>query len=136
MLKNAFVLMLLFQWLQAESLAVVTSRESMMEHLSQKEVRMVFLKKRRFWKTQKLHPLNLPAAEPLRRIFEKKVLHMSQEKLDAYWTREHYRGVRPPYTLASVKSAILYIKKVKGSIAYIPAGKVDAGLKVLYRVEE
>jgi len=136
MLKMLFAFILLSQWLQAESLAVVTGRNSMMEKLSAEQVRTIFLKKRRYWKTDKLHPLNLPPTHALRQHFEEEVLHMSRTKLDTYWTREHYRGVRPPYTLASVKSVVLYIKKVKGSIGYIPVSKVDAGLKVLYRAGE
>jgi len=140
MLKRCFsfipLLLLLFQVLQADGIVVVTDRSSTMEKLSAEQVRMIFLKKRRFWKSDKLHPLNLAPSDPLRLLFEKEVLHMSRAKLDAYWTTEHYKGVRPPYSLASVKSTILYIKKVKGSIGYIPADSVNAGLKILYRVEK
>jgi len=136
MIKVCFFLLLFLQILFAENLVVVAERHSDISALSTEQVRMIFLKKRRFWKTLKLHPLNLPPTEPLRQDFEKKVLHLSQGKLDAYWTKEHYLGVRPPYTLGSVNSTILYVKKVKGAIGYIPESKVDGGLKILYRVEK
>ena len=57
---------------------------------------------------------------------------MSAQKLKNYWIKQHYKGHRPPYRVESVKSMILFIKKVKGAIGYIPLSKVDKSIKIIY----
>ena len=50
--------------------------------------------------------------------------------------KQHYQGHRPPYRVESVKSMILFVKKVKGAIGYIPQSQVNKEVKVIYRFHE
>ncbi len=118
--------------LNAEKFVLVAHPESPIDKLTQVQVRMIYLKKRRFWGNTKLIALNLPPQSTLRQTFERDVLKMSTEKLDSYWIKQHYKGHRPPYRVESVDSMLLFIKKVKGAIGYIPLDKVDSGIKIIY----
>jgi len=104
--------------------------------LTQGQVRMIYLKKKRFWGELKLVALNLPPQNILRKTFENNILNMNSEQLDNYWIKEHYKGYRPPYRVETVESMILFIKKVEGAIGYIPIDRVDKDLKVIYEVGE
>jgi hypothetical protein len=103
--------------------------------VTKEELAKIYLKKRRFWKETKLLPLNLPPNNDYREKFEKVILGMQSEKLDAYWMKQHYQGHRPPYRVESVKSMILFVKKVKGAIGYIPESWLDKDLKIIYRFQ-
>ena len=118
--------------LSAEPFVLITHPESPVETLTQSQARMIYLKKRRFWGETKLIALNLPPKNSLRQTFEQEVLKMNYTQLDNYWIKKHYNGHRPPYRVESVQSVLLFVKKVKGAIGYIPTSKVDAGVKVIY----
>ena len=122
--------------LNAEKFALVTQSQSPIYRLTKKDVRMIYLKKRRFWDDMKLVALNLPPQNSLRKSFENNILNMDAEQLDKYWIKEHYKGYRPPYRVESVDSMILFIKKVEGAIGYIPIDKLDNDLKVIYEAGE
>lgn len=94
---------------------------------------MIYLKQRRYWKSVKLVPINLPPDSKLRKYVEKNLLKMDHFQLESYWLRQHYKGVRPPYRVESIESVIRFVKKVKGAIGYIPLSKLDKDLKVLYK---
>lgn len=117
----------------AEPFVLITHPQSPIDSLNRSQVRMIYLKKRRFWGDTKLIALNLPPLNALRQTFEHEVLKMNAAQLDAYWMKEHYKGQRPPYRVESLKSMLLFVKKVKGAIGYIPASKVESGMKVIYR---
>ena len=104
-----------------------------MKDLSESEIKAIFLKKLIFTNDTKLVPINLEARDPLRLNFEKKVLNMSFQRLKSYWTKQHYLGHRPPVSMKSQESIKAFVKKVKGSIGYIKADRVDDSVKVMYR---
>ena len=118
--------------LNAEKLVLVTHSGSPINKLTQVQVRMIYLKKKRFWSEMKLVALNLPPQNLLRKTFEHEIINMNSTQLDNYWIKQHYKGYRPPYRVESVESMILFIKKVEGAIGYIPISKVDQDLKVIY----
>jgi ABC-type phosphate transport system substrate-binding protein len=136
MLRVFFFLFLFIPLLHAENILVITNVSNSMEHVTKEELRKIYLKKRRFWKETKLNPLNLPPNDQHRQNFEKDILTMSAEKLDTYWMKQHYRGHRPPYRVESVKSMILFVKKVQGAIGYIPESQLVKGVKIIYRFQE
>lgn len=120
--------------IHAQKLVLVTQSQSPIDKLTQSQVRMIYLKKRRFWGDMKLVALNLPPQNDLRKTFENNTLNMNAVQLDNYWIKEHYKGYRPPYRVETVESMILFIKKVEGAIGYIPINEVDKDLKVIYEV--
>ena len=136
MLRVIFFLLLFISLSHARNMLVVTNHSNAIETVTKEELRKIYLKKRRFWKETKLLPLNLPPNDPYRVNFEKNILGMPSEKLDTYWMKQHYQGHRPPYRVESVKSMILFVKKVKGAIGYIPENQLEKGVKIIYRFQE
>lgn len=119
--------------LSAESFVVITHPSSPIEKLTKSQLKAIYLKQRRFWGDTKLTTLNLPPEDHLRKAFENNVLKMDQDQLDSYWMKQHYKGHRPPYRVESVKSMIMFVKKVEGAIGYIPQSAVTDEIKVIYK---
>jgi ABC-type phosphate transport system substrate-binding protein len=117
----------------AEDFVVVVHKDSDIKALTQAELRSIYLKKRRFLNDIKLVAINLPPSNALRQGFEKEILKMDDKKLQRYWMRQHYKGYRPPYRVKSSQSALLFIKKVKGAIGYIPLSLADKDVKIIYQ---
>ncbi|WP_201352864.1 hypothetical protein [Hydrogenimonas urashimensis] len=136
MVRRLAFILLLGLILRAEDLLVVTNPSNDIGPLDAVQLRQIYLGKRRYWKTLKLFPINLPPGNPLRRKFEIHLLHMTPSALDAYWMKEHYLGRRPPYRVESIESVIRFVKKLKGAIGYIPQHRMSRDLKVIYRIED
>ncbi|RUM46148.1 MAG: hypothetical protein DSY46_00800 [Hydrogenimonas sp.] len=104
-------------------------------NFSLQQIRAIYLKKLTLINDQQAIPINLPADSSIRQAFEKKILQMSQRRLKAYWTKQHYLGHRPPLKMASEKSVILFIKKIDGAIGYLEANKFHPTkkIKILYQ---
>ena len=107
-----------------------------MEDLSPSQIRAIYLKKLILIHDTKAVPINLDARDPLREKFEQHILEMNFDRLQSYWTKEHYLGHRPPISLKSQESVKTFIKKVDGSIGYINIDSMDDSLKILYRWSE
>lgn len=124
--------MALFFVLNAEQFVLVANPKNPINSLTRPQAKAIYLKQRRFWGDMKLTTLNLPPDHALRRTFEKDVLKMTQNELDQYWMKQHYKGYRPPYRVESVQSMLMFVKKVEGAIGYIPKSAVDKEVKVIY----
>lgn len=129
--KILIVMLLLSNLSFADEYAVISNKD--MKNLSSSEIKAIFLKKLIIANDTKLVPINLEARDPIRLKFEKHILHMSFSRLKSYWTKQHYLGHRPPVSMKSQESIKTFVKKVKGSIGYIKADKVDDSVKVMYR---
>ncbi len=132
MLRTVSLFLLLGLYLYAGKLVVVTNAESPIDGLTQSQVRTLYLKKKRFWGDTRLVVLNLPPQNALRQRFEHDILKMDTEQWEAYWAKQHYMGHRPPYRVESVRSMLLFIKKVKGAVGYLPKNRVGTGMKIIY----
>ena len=135
-MKKSFILLCITFILSTTKLlatqyAVVASPS--LEDIPLAKIKALFLKKTFYVKDTKVVVLNLPPKNPIRSSFEKKVLHMSFNKLKSYWTKQHYLGHRPPIVLKSQESIKAFIKKVHGAIGYIELSQVDDDLKILYK---
>jgi len=95
----------------SEEYVVITNRESPISILTKKELKNIYLKKRRYYKDTKLIPLNLSLDNTLRKSFQSDILDMSFTQIKSYWMKQHYKGHRPPYQLKSFKGTLLFIKK-------------------------
>jgi len=134
MMKNIGILfMILSLILWADNFVVIANRENIITTVTREQLKRIYLKKRRFWGESKLIALNLPADNSLRKSFEYNILRMNHSQLENYWLKQHYKGQRPPYQLKSVKSVILFVKRVKGAIGYIPASLLDKDVKIIYK---
>ena len=119
-----------------ERFVLISNQNFPVSHLSEGQIKQIYLKRISFIKDMQIVPINYIARDPLRKVFEKNLLHMSAKKLSRYWMKEHYLGIRPPVVQSSVDSTIVFVKKVDGAVAYIPHSKLPADMRVLYISKE
>lgn len=131
-MKKFFLLILTASLVSAAELCVVTASQNGIGELTIRQLRDIYLHKKQFVDEQKVIAVNLLADNPSRIVFEEKVLQMRREKLNAYWVKQHFKGVSPPLTQASFDAVKLFVQKVPGAIGYIPLSMVDEKVKVLY----
>ena len=112
--------------------AVITKKDATIGTLSPTEIKNIFIMKKHFFKTTKLVPVNMPSSTKIRNYFETRVLHTNRHKLNHYWVKKHFQGIRPPVVQSSVLAMKLFVKNVTGAIGYIPLSELDADLKVIY----
>jgi len=112
--------------------ALITKKDATVDALSPTEIKNIFLMKKHFFKTTKLVPVNMPSSAESRNYFEQRVLHINRHKLNRYWVKQHFQGIRPPVVQSSVQAMKLFVKNVTGAIGYIPLSELDTDLKVIY----
>lgn len=132
MIRVIAVSILLFATLYASEYAVIVGKNSALSKLSQKQLHDIFIMKRHYVSDSKVIPVNLPSSSEIRTIFEKKVLKTSREKLNSYWIKQHFQGIRPPVVQSSQSSMKLFVKNVDGAIGYIPNSELDSDIKVIF----
>jgi len=115
----------------SDEYAVVTNNS--VESVTLGQIKALFLKKTGYLGNRAIVPVNLSSRNPIRVSFEKRVLHMSFNRLKSYWTKQHYLGHRPPISMKSQASVNAFIQKVDGSIGYMRLEKVANGMKIVYR---
>jgi len=116
----------------AEPFILIAHPDTPPVQLTHDEAQAIFLKKRRFLGETSLTPLNLPPSHPLRLHVEETLLGMNPHGLDRYWMELHYKGVRPPYRVESLESMVMFVRKVKGAIGYLPKSHPHEGVRVVY----
>ncbi len=116
----------------AESFVVIANKNFPLSSLNKEQIKQIYLKRVQFINGIKIIPINYPARDSLRKEFESSILNLSQNRLKRYWMKQHYLGIRAPIIQNSVKSAIIFVKRVNGAIAYIPYSKLPKDVKVLY----
>jgi len=118
--------------LYASEYAIVVDKKNPINKISKKQIKNIFLKRRHFIGKQKTIPVNISANMPLRIYFEKNILKMNRERLNGFWTKQHFQGITPPSTQSSNNSVKLFIQNVDGAIGYLPKNLIDESIKVLY----
>ncbi len=120
----------------SEKFALISNQNFPINNLLEEQIRQIYLKRMHFIKNMPIIPINYIARDPLRNYFEKSMLHLSSKRLKRYWMKKHYEGKRPPLVQSSVESAIIFVKKVDGAVAYIPYSKLPKDVKILYISKE
>jgi hypothetical protein len=133
-MRILLLMFLLAPWapLHAENYAIVVSSNSHIGDMNAAKIRDIFLKKRNFQKDVHLFPVNLIGDKPARILFEKNVLGMSRVEIKRYWVSNHFQGVSPPTTQASLEAIKKFIENVEGAIGYLPVSMIDENLNVVY----
>tara|TARA_R110001592_G_scaffold54355_1_gene166300 strand:+ start:1584 stop:1892 length:309 start_codon:yes stop_codon:yes gene_type:complete len=96
------------------------------------KIRDIFLKKRSFEGASRVVPVNPLGSDPVRIEFEMQILSMDRDEINRYWVNNHFQGVSPPTTQASLQSIKRFIETVEGAIGYLPIEMVDANLKIIH----
>jgi ABC-type phosphate transport system substrate-binding protein len=100
-------------------------------------LRAIFLRKRVWWRDkQPIIPINYPAGDALRVAFDSSVLGFNGLEAARYWIDVRIRhGLEAPMSISSAPLVQRVIKQLPGSIGYVGAGAVPAGVRVVARVE-
>lgn len=132
MVARLFLLLIFSTALYASSYVVVVNKNSTITSLSSKEIRDIYLMKRYHIGSQKVVPVNSASSISLRVLFEENVLEMSRERLNAFWVKQHFQGIKPPLTQSSLEAMKLFIKNVDEAIGYLPKEMLDADMRAIY----
>ncbi len=102
--------------------------------LAADDLAAVYLRRRLFAGSQRLQPVNLPSAHPLRRFFSQQVLQRTPEELEGHWRDLYFNGVFPPFVLASEEAVQRFVASTPGAVGYLSMCLLErrpAGLTVL-----
>jgi hypothetical protein len=127
-----FLMLLLSCPVLAADYVVVMSSISSVEAMDVDKIRDIFLKKRSFDGASRVVPVNPLGSDPARIEFEMQILSMGRDEINRYWVNNHFQGVSPPTTQASLQSIKRFIETVEGAIGYLPIEMVDANLKIIH----
>jgi ABC-type phosphate transport system substrate-binding protein len=118
-------------------IAVIMAEGSAASSMSSEKLALIFKRKRNFWDNgDRIQPVNLPPAHPLRRAFSQQVLGRSPEELDDYWRDMYFHGVLPPFVLASEEAVMRFVATTPGAIGYVSACTPDRRVAVVLRLDE
>jgi len=113
---------------------LIVRQDADLRALHAEEIREIYLGKRHFVDNVRILPLQLEADDTLRQQFENEIVRMPRPALREWWIRRHYLGQRPPRVVGSAEAVIAYVKKVEGSMGYVPAVLAeDANVTIVYR---
>ena len=116
--------------------AVVVSQNNTTQTMSIEEVRRLFLKKNKSFKSGvKAEPLDQVKENKVRNMFYKKVVNKGPSQLTSYWSRMIFTGKgTPPKVAGNDESVINSVSKNVNAIGYIDSASVDKRVKVLLTV--
>lgn len=104
--------------------------------ISVDELAQIYLRRKQRWADGEIIvPLNLASGLPHRAQFTQRVLLQTEARLADYWNRRYFDGVMPPATLASTAAVRRYVASDNRAIGYVPAGEVDATVRVILVLE-
>lgn len=120
----------------AGELVVIVHRDSPVRALTRAELTNVFTMSRSRWDDGSIVvPLNYPHHDDARTLFDRVVLGMDPAQVGRFWLDQRIRGAtRTPRQLGLPAVAVRLVARVKGAIAYVPAGTEMAGVKIVARV--
>jgi hypothetical protein len=99
--------------------------------LSTEDLALVYRRRKQFVGGQRVQPLNLPSAHPLRRFFSQQVLQRSPEELEDHWRDLYFNGIFPPFVLASEEAVLRFVATTPGAVGYVPLCLVDKRVAVV-----
>ena len=116
-----------------EPIAVIVSASSPIKSIKREDVSLIFKRKKLFWSDgTKVHPVNISASNPYRRLFSQSILSASPEEMEDYWNNMYFHGVSPPFIVSSETAALKFIEDTPGAIGYIPVCTVSAKVNVVF----
>jgi hypothetical protein len=99
--------------------------------LKKEDLALVFKRKKLFWSDGgKMQPVNLPASNPLRRVFSQAVLGATPEELEKYWNDMYFHGFSPPFVLGSDEAVLRFVAETPGAVGYVPLCSADSRVAI------
>ena len=114
------------------AIAVIVPNARAGQPLDLDELVLIFQRKRQYWPDgARIQPVNLAADHPLRLAFSRAVLGADPAALDSYWNEQYFRGIRPPYVVASNEAMLRFVAETPGAIGYVDACLVGSDVAVI-----
>jgi hypothetical protein len=111
---------------ERESIAVVVGVASPIRQVTVDTLRELYLRRQRLWSNgERAIPVNLPADDPLRVAFSRRVLGRRPGDLEPYWLRLYREGVQPPLVLQTSQAVCAYVAVEPAAIGYVRPDVVD-----------
>lgn len=104
-------------------LVIIAHPGAPVDDLTRADLEDIFTTKRRFWSGGKrVIPFNLPPRHPFRVTFDRVVLLRDADEVGRLWVDRRVRGGNPPpRRVDNAKVMLAAIRRLPGSIGYIPA---------------
>lgn len=108
------------------SIAIVVGVGSPNRQVTVDTLRDLYLRRQRVWPDgERAMPVNLPADDPLRLAFSRRVLGRRPADLEPYWLRLYREGVQPPLVLQTSHAVCAYVAVEPAAIGYVAPDHVD-----------
>ncbi len=121
----------------AQTFKVIVNKSNEVSSISQKELAMVFLKKRKRWDNgTNITPIDQKPNAKVRETFSIEVFEKKVATIRSYWQKAMFSGMASaPDEKDSDMDVIEYVKNNKGAIGYISANTSLDGVKAVSIVE-
>lgn len=119
----------------AESIpiAIITHNETNIDSLNIAELKLIYLKKKAYWKTGvPILAINLPGEHALRKKFAKTVMGVLPDEQVNYWNMLYFNGIYPPQIIESQEGVIRLVSSTPGAIGYLHPCAVDKRIKQVF----
>jgi len=105
--------------------------------VSSKELRDLYLGETSRLGGTEMVPVNHAALTPIRRAFDKLVLHMNADEFAQAWKARRFLdpSQKQPTVFRSIESVKIFVAAEKGAIGYLPYSAVDATVRVVQKVD-
>lgn len=129
-------LILISPFVQAESISVIVSSQSKLTSAKQKDIRNMFLGKVSKIDGVALEPVAQARNRAITVLFNQGVLHKTNDKMRAYWSRMMFSGkASPPPELEDDQSVKLHVASNEAAISYIKKSMLDDTVKSIFDIE-
>lgn len=119
-----------------EPVAVIVPRTFSGDEPGVEELALIYKRKKLAWDDgTRIQAVNLPADDPTRRLFSKRILKSLPEAQTQYWNAMYFQGIFPPHVVASPEAMLRYVADTPGAIGYVSGCKVDARVKPLLWID-
>ncbi len=116
----------------AEPLAVIAAPLSPLDKLAPETLKLIYSRKSQIDpQGNRWIPVNLPAADPLRRAFSLAVFDALPEDQEEYCKIQYFHGINAPEVLSSEEAVLRFVAATPGAMGYVRAHLADARVKVL-----
>ncbi len=131
---SILLLLLVCNLARAQDDIVVVASSRAVESLDRTSVRNLFMGNLR---VEGLRPVNLPAGNPVRVLFNTRVIGLTEARIQSYWAQMRFSGrSRPPPEVNDVQSLLDLLLEQRGNVGYLPADiDLPEGLTVLFRTD-
>lgn len=119
----------------AQEMVIITAKDSSISSLSLKELKKIYRKEALINPMgEKWIPVNLSSHDSNRIAFSLSVFHKRPEQMEMYWNTQYFKGILPPYVVASQAAVVSFVSNTPGAIGYIFPCHLNERVKVLARI--